>query len=149
MSRIPNTGCHGNARDRLDLPAVLRIRCFFLTPGSGSGVGFFPVPRSSTYISERRVHKLLIYIRAPQCMSPRRNWDSPNRSPASECALPPRTKGWGAHSPAAKGVGSLSSDDWRKSLAICLLCGLVAIFWEKLPKIFAKWLKFFPNHFKN
>ncbi len=28
-------------------------------------------------------------------MSPRWNWDSPNPSPASECALPTRTKGWG------------------------------------------------------
>ncbi len=27
-------------------------------------------------------------------MSPRRNWDSPNPSLASECAPPPRT-GWG------------------------------------------------------
>ncbi len=38
-------------------------------------------------------------------MYPRRNWDSPNPSPASECALPPGPKGGGAHSPAAKGVG--------------------------------------------
>jgi hypothetical protein len=38
-------------------------------------------------------------------MSPRRNWDSPNPSPASECALPPGQKGGGAHSPEAKGVG--------------------------------------------
>jgi hypothetical protein len=28
-------------------------------------------------------------------MSPRWNWDSPNPSPASECNLPTRTKGWG------------------------------------------------------
>ncbi len=35
----------------------------------------------------------------------------------------PRTKGWGAHWPAAKGVGgSPNADDWRKSLALCLLC---------------------------
>ncbi len=46
--------------------------------------------------------------RAQQCMSPRRNWDSPNPSPVSECA-PPRTKGWGAHSRAAKGVGGPNS----------------------------------------
>jgi hypothetical protein len=32
--------------------------------------------------------------RAPQCMSPRWNWDSPTPLAASECALP-RTKGWG------------------------------------------------------
>jgi hypothetical protein len=30
--------------------------------------------------------------RAPLCMSPRRNWDSPNPSPASECSLALRTK---------------------------------------------------------
>jgi hypothetical protein len=42
-------------------------------------------PAQSTYI-----------YRAPQCMSHRRNWDSPNPSPASECALPPRPKGWGS-----------------------------------------------------
>ncbi len=38
-------------------------------------------------------------------MSPRWNWDSPNPSPASECALPPDQRVEGAHSPAAKGVG--------------------------------------------
>jgi hypothetical protein len=43
--------------------------------------------------------------RAPQCMSPCWNWDSPTPLAASECALPPRPKGGGAHSPAAKGVG--------------------------------------------
>jgi hypothetical protein len=36
-------------------------------------------------------------------MSPRRNWDSPNSSLASECALPPDQKVEG-HWPAAKGV---------------------------------------------
>jgi hypothetical protein len=43
--------------------------------------------------------------RAPQCMSPRWNWDSPTPLAASECAHPPGPKGGGAHSPAAKGVG--------------------------------------------
>ncbi len=28
-------------------------------------------------------------------MSPRRNWNSPTPLAASECALPPQTKGWG------------------------------------------------------
>jgi hypothetical protein len=38
---------------------------------------------------------------------PRRNWDSPNPSPASECEIPPPpwTKGWGAHSHAGEGLG--------------------------------------------
>ncbi len=37
-------------------------------------------------------------------MSPSRNRDSPTPSPASECPPPP------------------NSDDWRKRLALCLLC---------------------------
>ena len=50
--------------------------------------GFRP---QSTYIS--------------QCMSPRRNWDSPNPSLASDCALSsPPDQGWGANSPASKWV---------------------------------------------
>jgi hypothetical protein len=62
-----------------------------------------------------------VYIRVPQCMSPCRNWYDP--SLASECAPPPpRTKGWGAHSLRLRGWGSPNSDDWRKSLALCLLC---------------------------
>ncbi len=55
-------------------------------------------------------------------MSPRWNWDSPTPLAASECALPPRTKGWGAHSPAAKGVGESQFQRLEKRLALCLLC---------------------------
>jgi hypothetical protein len=54
-------------------------------------------------------------------MSPHRNWDSPNPSPASECALPPpppdQRVGGGAHSPGAKGVG-------ESKFRLCLLCAL-------------------------
>jgi hypothetical protein len=56
-------------------------------------------------------------------MSHRRNWDSPNPFAASECALPPGPKGVGAHPPAHKGVGEFQFRRWRKSLALCLLCG--------------------------
>ncbi len=55
-------------------------------------------------------------------MSPRRNWDSPNPSLASECAPPPRTGGW-AHSPAGEGLGESDSDDLRKNLEL-LLCAI-------------------------
>jgi hypothetical protein len=49
----------------------------------------------------------------PQCMSPRRNWDSPNPSLASECAPPPRTGRGGGHSRLrVRGSGSPNSDDW-------------------------------------
>ncbi len=51
-------------------------------------------------------------------MSLRRNWDSSNPSLASECAPPPRTGG-GPTRLRVRGWGSPSSDDWRKSLALC------------------------------
>ncbi len=38
-------------------------------------------------------------------------------------APPPRNQGRGAHSPAGEGWGSPNSDDWRKNLALCQLCG--------------------------
>ncbi len=50
-------------------------------------------------------------------MSPRRNWDSPNPSPASESDLPPGPKGGGAHSPAAKGVGESQFRRLKKKLS--------------------------------
>ncbi len=56
-------------------------------------------------------------------MSPRRNWDSPTPLTASECALPPGPKGGGGHTRLRlNGWGSPNSYDWRKSLALCLLC---------------------------
>ncbi len=63
--------------------------------------------------------------RAPQCMSPRRNWDSPNPSPASECALsPPRTNG-GAH---GYGDGRVPIRRLEKKLTtLPALCSIVSI----------------------
>jgi hypothetical protein len=49
-------------------------------------------------------------------MSPRRNWDFPTPSVASECAPPPEPKGGGHTRLRMKGP---NSDDWRKSLALC------------------------------
>jgi hypothetical protein len=50
-------------------------------------------------------HKVPTYIAsAPQCPSPRWNWDPPTPSPASECALPPEKKGGGAHLLVGEGV---------------------------------------------
>ncbi len=39
--------------------------------------------------------KYIYFYRVPQCMSPRRNWDSPTPSLTSECVPTPRTKGGG------------------------------------------------------
>jgi hypothetical protein len=58
-------------------------------------------------------------------MSPRRNRDSPNPSLASE-GPPPQNTGGGAGGHTrlrVTGWGSPNSGDWRKSLALCLLCG--------------------------
>ncbi len=54
-------------------------------------------------------------------MSPRWNWDSPTPSLASECAPPPEQKG-GPTRVRVRGWGSPNSDDWRKSVALWLLC---------------------------
>jgi hypothetical protein len=51
-------------------------------------------------------------------MFPRRNWDSPTPSLASECAPPPGTKGEGAHSPAGEGLGERQFRRLEKSLAL-------------------------------
>ncbi len=63
-------------------------------------------------------------------MSPRRNWDSPTPSLASECTvpLPPESKGGGAHSPAGEGVGESQFRRLKKklntlpTLCTCVLC---------------------------
>jgi hypothetical protein len=89
----------------------------------------FPIPLRILHLQSKycagvfKPQSTYIY-RVPQCMSPRRNWDSPTPSLASECAPPPQAKGGRAHSPAGEGWGSPNSDDWRKSLSLCLLCVL-------------------------
>ncbi len=46
---------------------------------------------------------------------------TPIPSPANECVPPP---GWGHTRLRVRGSGGPNSDDWRKSLALCLLCDL-------------------------
>ncbi len=52
--------------------------------------------------------------------SSRWNWDSPTLSPASECVPPPPSPT--PTNQRAREWRSPNSDDWRKSLALCLLC---------------------------
>ncbi len=80
----------------------------------------FSASKSTVYTT-----KCTYIYRVPQCMSPRRNWDSPTPSLASECAPSPGTKGGGgAHFPAGEGFGESQFRRLEKSLAFCLLCGL-------------------------
>ncbi len=60
--------------------------------------------------------------RVPQRLSSRTNWDTPPLQ--SKRAPPPELKGWETHSPAGEEVGGPNSDDQRKNLALCLLCGI-------------------------
>jgi len=75
--------------------------------------------------------------RAPQCMSPCRNWDSPTPLAAGECSLPPDQRVGGHTSLRLKGWGSPNSDDWRKSLALCLLCAIPTPAYFAEPEISA------------
>ncbi len=84
---------------------------------------YIRIPVNSAECRWDEAQSTYIY-RAPQCMSPRWNWDSPTPLAASECALPPGPKGGGVHSPAAKGVGESQFQRLEKRLALCLLCGM-------------------------
>jgi hypothetical protein len=125
-------------KEELALTELLEVM-YLPTPGSigslnpypsgglGNGQAFGHISNSGD--SHRHYAVPLVYTqssylyRVPQCMSPRGNWDSPTPSLASECAPPPRTKG-GRHTRLrVRGWGSSNSDDWRKSLALCLLWG--------------------------
>ncbi len=82
--------------------------------------------------TDLRVGDTVVYLnhqvhnnRVPQCLSSRRNWDLPTPSPVSECVPPPEAKEGGRHIRLrVRAGGGPNSDDWRKSLAPCLLCVL-------------------------
>ncbi len=76
-----------------------------------------------------RVTQKVLISRVPQCLSPRPNWDpkvrrrdNPVPSPSSGCAPPPEPKGGGHTRLRVREVRGPNSDDWRKSLALLLLC---------------------------
>ncbi len=50
---------------------------------------------------------------------------SPTSSPASGCAPPSGTTGAGVHSPAGEGVEESQFQRLEKSLALCILCGII------------------------
>jgi len=61
--------------------------------------------------------KVYTIPRVPLCLSPHPNWVRPSR----ERVCAPGTQG-GQHMPSDEGVGGPNSDEWRESLALCLLC---------------------------
>ncbi len=56
--------------------------------------------------------------------SSRPNWDPLPPLPLESVSPPPEPMGEGIHSSASVGVECPKSDDWRKSLVLCLLCGV-------------------------
>ncbi len=103
----------GGAREGTKLPEGVQLQSHFLWH-----------PRISVCIG----HKVRIYKEYHSVMSPRRNWDSPNPSLASDCAPPSRTGGgdtlacgWGVE-------GSPNSDDGlEKKLSFSTLPILYAV----------------------
>ena len=78
----------------------------------------------SKYIIPRRICTKYIYTKVPQCLFPRWSWDPPPPLPQASVYPPPPRNQRGGHSPAGdgRGGGGPNSDDWRKSLALCLPC---------------------------
>ncbi len=73
------------------------------------------------------VHIFLVNPRVPQCLPPRRNCDPPPTPLPQASMSPPEPKGGGQ--PRLRVRGWLSnlgpnSNDWRKSLALCLQIAL-------------------------
>ncbi len=56
----------------------------------------------------------------------RRNWVPPPPFPEASVCPPWTQRGGevGQHSLAGEGMGGLNSDDWTKSLSLCILCGV-------------------------
>ncbi len=79
------------------------------------------------------LERVCTYIwRVPQCISPRRNWYSPNPSLASECAPPPRG---GAHSPEGEGFGESQFRRLEKKLST------LPTLWSKVDQSWEIWLR--------
>ncbi len=56
----------------------------------------------------------------------------PTPSPASECVPPGIKEGCNTRLREGEGVGGPNSDDWRESLALCLLCGRPSVFFYSI-----------------
>ncbi len=64
--------------------------------------------------------------RVPECLSPRRNWVPPPHPPQASVSPPLDPKGR-----EVSGCGGPNSDDWKESLALCILCSLNQENWAR------------------
>jgi hypothetical protein len=65
---------------------------------------------------------MYVYIQSTTVYAPSSELGLPQPLSRKQVCPPPRTNGWGTHSPPAKGWGSFNSDDWKKNKALCLHC---------------------------
>jgi hypothetical protein len=94
------------------------------------------------YNVPKRYKRIVLFVfpqctyipRVLQCSSTRRNWDTPHPLPRQQVSLPLNQRGVGQTRLGVRGWGSPNSDDWRKSLALCLLCALLL---QKLGSVFS------------
>jgi hypothetical protein len=83
-----------------------------------SGAPLVSIMTQSTYIQYTEYHSVSTLVGIGTLPT------NPSLAMQRVCHSPPRTGGGGHHSPAGEGLGNPNSDDWRKSLALCLLCVL-------------------------
>ncbi len=75
-----------------------------------------------SYAPKRRTTTKYLYIKSTTVHVPSSELGLSHPFSRQRVCPSPRFKGGGARSPAGGGWGSPNSDDWRKSLAVCLLC---------------------------
>jgi hypothetical protein len=80
--------------------------------------------------------------------------EPPTSSPASECVPPPGNQRGGHIRRKVRGRKGPNSDDWRKSLVLCLLCGLYFFHSMHIAQLFLKlWIicicELHAKHIKN
>jgi hypothetical protein len=78
------------------------------------------IASSVSLININMLVRIFTVARVPQCLSSSLNWDPHPLSRKRVCPYP-RNQRVGGHSPAGEGRVGPNSDDWRKSLALCLL----------------------------
>ncbi len=131
----------GGAQDYIHREIECRIYCNWdkIMPSSTKSFNYCRITVAGSCVPcEASVKYLTVWT--VQFLSPRPNWDPPPPLPQVNVALlrNQRGGGWCTHSPAGEGDGGGGPnwDDWRKSLAFCLLCAMcIWMFIDHFPYV--------------